>query len=116
MTLNIYPIVTEHTEKIDNTHTLIEKQWTIGGYTLVRSQVASDGGVIGKSTWTVRADRHGLPEIIDASTFGARLPKYVVNRDTMGGHSGTESREYAELLKDAVRVAERFTLIAEWNN
>ena len=116
MSLNIYPTVTEHTEKIDDVHTLIEKQWTIGGYTLVRSQVASDKTGTGKSTWTVRAAHRDLPEIIDASTFGARLPKYVVNRDGMGGHSGTESREYAELLKDAVRVAERFTLIAEWNN
>lgn len=109
MSLNIYPTTTEHTEKIDDVHTLIEKHWTIGGYTLVRSQVASDKTGTGKSTWTVRAAHRDLPEIIDASTFGARLPKYVVNRDAMGGHS-------AELLKDAVRVAERFTLIAEWNN
>ena len=114
--LNIYPTTTERTEKIDDTHTLMEKQWTIGGYTLVRSRYASDKLGTGKSTWTVRAAHRDLPEITDVSTYGARLPKYGVNWASMGARSVKATREYSELLKDAARVAERFTLIAEWND
>ena len=113
--LNIYPTTTEHTEKIDDTHTLIEKQWTIGGYTLVRSHYATAEGIIGKPDWTVRSASRDLPEITDSAAFGTRLPEFGVNWSAMGVRSVSEAREYAELLKDAARVAERFTLIAEWN-
>lgn len=114
MTLPIYPTTHERTEQIDDTHTRIEKQWTIGSYTLVRSRYESAERVIGKPEWTVRAAHHDLPEITDVSTRFAPLPKFGVNWAAMGTRSVKETREYAELLKDAARVAERFTLIAEW--
>lgn len=114
MTLPIYPTTHERTEQIDDSHTLIEKKWTIGDYTLVRSQYATAERGIGKPEWTVREAHRDLPEIVDAAPYDARAPKFGINWAAMGTRSVADARHYAERIKDAARVAERFTLIAEY--
>lgn len=111
MTAYIYPAAATHTEKIDDTYTLIEEHWTTGDYTLVRSRYASDKLGTGKSTWTVRAASREIPEITTPS--GSTVPEFGVNWAAMGVRNTTEARKYADRIADAARAAERFTMIVE---
>ena len=114
MTSYIYPTTAERTEQIDDSRFLIEKKWTIYDYTLVRSQYVHAERGIGKPEWIVREAHRDLPEIVDAAPYGSDLPKFGVNWAAMGVRSVAEAREYSDLIDNAARAAERFTLIAEY--
>lgn len=113
MNTYIYPATATITEKLDDTYTLIEEQWTSGDYTLIRRRYESTKTGSGKPNWTVQAASREIPEITDAAPYGTTLPEFGVNWSAMGVRNTTEARKYADRIADAARAAERFTMIVE---
>ena len=111
MTTYIYPATATHTEKIDDTRTLVEEHWTTGDYTLISRRTRKDDGTLTARRWSVHAAEYGIPEISTPS--GSVAPEFGVNWAAMGVRNTTEARKYADSIADAARAAERFTMIVE---
>lgn len=112
MTTYTYPATETHTEKIDDTRTLVEEHWTTGDYTLISRRTRKADETLTTRRWTVRSADRDLPEITDAAPYGSDVPEFGVNWSAMGVRNTLEARKYADRIADAARVADRFTEIA----
>lgn len=81
--------------------------WTVGGYTLVRTECPA----LVRDSWNAYAS-HDLPSIIDMSDFMSKAPKFGVSWHAQGTRSSSNARAYGALVMAAADVADVFTRIA----
>ena len=80
--------------------------WTVGGYTLVRTECP----VLDRIEWRVHSHRD-LPSITDMSNFDAETPVFGVNWSALGAKRSAGARTYGSLIVFAADVADVFNRI-----
>ena len=84
----------------------IVTHWTVGGYTLVRTECP----VLDRDSWNVYTS-HDLPSIVDMSDFMSKAPKFGVSWAAQGTRSSANARAYGALVMTASDVADVFNRI-----
>ena len=102
-------ITTTRTRTYESGETVQYTDWTVGGYTLRKTE---EPGFTG---WGVVNTNRDLPAIYDTSAFAEDAPVFGVNWSACGTKPAADARAYAALLATAADVADLFSRIAEDN-
>lgn len=102
-------ITATHTRTRKSGETVKINEWTVGGYTLRKTEESD------YTTWDVRSADRDLPAIFDVASYRAEAPVFGVNWSSCGTRSAADARAYGALLMAAADVADVFSSIVAAN-
>lgn len=104
-------VTTENVDVARDGHEITVTTWTVGGYTLVRTECPA----LDRVSWKVHAP-HDLPSVIGMSVPMSKTTKFGVNWDACGTQTSVDTRAYAAQLTTAADVADVFNRIVATGN